>query len=321
MRWVKRAAWGCGTILVLIVAAGIALWVWRPWVPPVEMTAPGATGRRVTIAGWPANFYPAPRPGRQPAILLLGGSEGGLGAGVSAMARALQGHGYAVLNPSYFRAPGQSRALVRVPLEGFASALAWLRAQPGVDPERIAIIGGSKGAEAALVIASRTPGLRAVVVGMPSSVVWPGFAWEATPVVGSSWTAGGRDVPSLPYGQGSFSEGIISVYRRGLENMAAHPDAAIAIERSPAPVLLICGEKDSLWPSCRMARQLAARDPRVTLLSYADAGHGVFGPPLAADNPHRARLGTLGGSPEGNNAARRDGWPKVLAFLDRALAK
>ncbi|MBX9797270.1 acyl-CoA thioester hydrolase/BAAT C-terminal domain-containing protein [Sphingomonas sp.] len=317
----RRIAWGCGTIAAVIVAAGAVLWVWRPWVPPVEMTAPGATGRRVSIGGWPGNYYPAPIPGRRPAILLLGGSEGGLGSSASTIARALQHYGYAVLHLSYFRAPGQPQALVRVPLEGFDAGLAWLRAQPGVDAGRIGIIGGSKGAEAALVIASRTPGLRAVVAGMPSSVVWPGFAWEATPVVGASWTAGGRDLPSLPYGRGSFSEGIISVYRRGLDGLRTHADAAIPIERSPAPVLLICGEKDSLWPSCPMGRQLAARDARVTLLHYADAGHGVFGPPLSPDDPRRNRLGALGGSAEGNNAARRDGWPKVLAFLDRALAK
>ena len=28
----------------------------------------------------------------------------------------------------------------------------------------------------------------------------------------------------------------------------------------------------------------------------------------------------LGGTPEGNNAARADGWPKMLAFLDQAFA-
>jgi len=319
MRWAKWLAIGGGAIFALLVLIGIGLWIWKPWVPPVVLTEPGTTGRRVAIEGRPANYFPPPATGTHPGILILGGSEGGLGSATTVMARALQAEGYAVVHPSYFRAPGQSKALVRIPVEGFDAALDWLGHQPGVDASRLAIIGGSKGAEAALLVASRHPELKAVVAGMPSSVVWPGFSWEMTKVEGSSWMAGGRDIPALAYGQGSFQEGIISVYRAGLNNLAAHPETAIQIERSPALVLLICGEADSLWPSCQMARQIAARDSRVQLLAYKDAGHGVFGVPVASDDPKLAKLGDLGGTPAGNNAARHDSWPKLLAFLAGAL--
>ena len=57
-----------------------------------------------------------------------------------------------------------------MPLELFDRALGWLKAQEEVDGARLAIVGGSKGAEAALIVASRHPELRAVVAGMPSSV-------------------------------------------------------------------------------------------------------------------------------------------------------
>lgn len=319
MTWVKRVAIGIGVGVALLVLAGGAVLIWKPWVPPVEVTDPGATGRRVAIAGRPANYFAQASAGLHPAILILGGSEGALGSATTSMALALQAKGFAVVHLSYFRAPGQSKALVRIPLEGFDAALNWLGHQPGVDANRLAIIGGSKGAEAALLIASRHPELKAVVAGMPSSVVWPGFAWEMTRVKGSSWTTAGQDVPALPFGEGSFREGMGSVYVNGLKALPAHADAAIAIERTMAPVLLVCGEADSVWPSCPMARQLAARDQRVRVLAYQDAGHGVFGVPLSADDPKLARLGTLGGTPAGNNAARSDSWPKVLAFLDTAL--
>lgn len=319
MRLVKRLAIGIGVVLALIVVAGVVLMIWKPWVLPVEMAAPGATGRRLTIAGQPANYFPAEGKGTHAAILLLGGSEGGLGKSAAKIARALQIHGYSVLQLSYFRAPGQPKALAHIPIEGFDAGLAWLARQPGVDAGRIAIMGGSKGAEAALLVASRHPELKAVVAGMPSSVVWPGFSWEMERVDGSSWTIGGHDVPMLPFGQGSFSEGISSVYVNGLKLLPERREAAIAIERSPAPVLLICGESDTLWPSCLMARQLETRDPRVTILAYKDAGHAVFGVPLPKNDPTPPPLSRLGGSADGNNAARRDGWPKILAFLDRAL--
>lgn len=319
MSSMKWRAIGAGGIVTLLLLIGTVLVVWKPWVLPIEMALPGATGHRVAIQHQPANYYPVDPTGAHPAILLLGGSEGGLGSATTTMALALQQAGYAVLHPSYFRAPGQTKALVRVPIERFDAALAWLGSQPGVDGSRIGIVGGSKGAEAALLVASRHPELKAVVAGMPSSVVWPGFSWEMTRVEGSSWTIAGHDVPSLPFGKGSFLQGIGSVYVNGLIALPQHPDAAIPIERSTAPVLLICGGADTLWPSCPMARQLAARTPRVTVLAYNDAGHGVFGVPLAAADPKLARLGTLGGTPAANNAARQDGWPKVLAFLANAL--
>lgn len=317
MGWGKRIAIGCGGLLGLLLIAGGVLWIWKPWIPEVEVVEPGEGGTRVTVGGNPANYY-APRGSAAPGLLLLGGSEGGLGSGLGKMAEDLHGQGYAVLQLSYFRAPGQPEDLVRVPLETFLSGLDWLKAQPGIDPARIGIVGGSKGAEAALITAARRPDVRAVVGGMPSSVAWPGFSWSGGGVDGSSWTLGGRDLPYLPYGEGDFRQGIGSVYVNGLKQASAHPQAAIPIERSRAAVLLVCGEADSLWPSCPMARQLAKRDPRVTVLAYPDAGHGVFGPPVAADRAEG--LATLGGSGEGNNRARASGWPRVLAFLERELA-
>lgn len=34
------------------------LWVWKPWVPPVEIVDPGPGGRRIDEAGVFANYYP-----------------------------------------------------------------------------------------------------------------------------------------------------------------------------------------------------------------------------------------------------------------------
>ena len=285
--------------------------------PPIEMVDPGAVGRRVAGKGWVGNYYPAPA--RGPAILLLGGSEGALASGTSRIAQALLAKGYSVLHLSYFRAPGQSQALVRIPLELFDDSLAWLARQPEVDRKRMAVVGGSKGAEAALLVATRNRAVKATVAGMPSSVIWPGFAWSGGPVEGSTWTRRGKDVSALAYGQ--FEGAIASIYTNGLKSLSAHPGTAIQIERATGPVLLVCGEQDTLWPACPMARQLQARAPsRVKVLAYDDAGHAVFGlPPQSQSAP--PGLAALGGSASGNARARADGWPRVLAFLHAALRR
>ncbi len=324
MSWKKKVAIGVGSLVGLLVVAAVGLWIWKPWVPPVEVTDPGATGQRIADGGLLANYFPGTGTGKRPGILVLGGSEGGLGKGPTREAQALAAQGYAVLQLAYFRGPGQPKALEMLPLELFTHGLDWLKARPEVDGTRLAVVGGSKGAEAALLIASRHPELRAVVAGMPSSVAWAGFSWETFGSKASSWSEGGKPVPFLPYGPFVFKQGAISVYAGGLVHLAAHPEAYIPIEKTSAPVLLLCGEKDSLWPSCTMARQVEARAkqfgrPAVTVLAYPDAGHGVLGLPRKPGDPDIAKLAGLGGSGDGNNAARIDGWPKILAFLKAAL--
>src|SRR5436190_8911503 len=117
--------------------------------------------------------FHAAGPGRRPAMLVLGGSEGGLTSG-AAGARLLAAQGYSALGLAYFQAPGLPSTLENIPLEYFMRAIDWLAQQPSVDPRRIGVLGGSKGAEMALLLASRDRRLKAVVAAAPSSVVWAG---------------------------------------------------------------------------------------------------------------------------------------------------
>ncbi len=260
---------------------------------------------------------------RVPAVLLLGGSEGGLGGGAKRQAQALTARGYAVLHLSYFGGPGQPAALKLIPLETFYRGLDWLKAQAGVDASRVGVVGTSKGAEAALLVASRRPDVRAAVLGSPSSVAWAGIEGMSG-VTESSWTEAGRPVPFTPYGWTGKWEGILALYAAGL----AGPDGrrgAIPLERVTGPVLMVCGEKDALWPSCPMARdavaKLKAAGRQVTLLAYPDAGHAAFGPPATPGTPPPPPevMAMMGGTVEGTTAARADAWPRVLDVLDAAL--
>jgi hypothetical protein len=298
----------------------------RYGLPEIEVIEPGPSGQRIAREGLFGNFYPALGDGPHPAVLLLGGSEGGLGSATHHTALVLQQEGFAVFQLAYFGAPGQSDALEAVPLELFDRGLDWLKAQPGVDPSRVAVMGASKGAEAALLVASRRPDLAAVVAGMPSSVVWNGVDWASGgQSKRSSWSAGGKELATMPFGVWDQADGIISVYRPVADpaRAAEANRAAIPIERARARVLLVCGEAETMWPACPMSRQVAARaaarsGPPVTVLAYKDAGHFVFGPPIPQGNPFYPRLGEYGGSPDGNAAARADSWPKVIAFLKGA---
>ncbi|HKS36002.1 MAG TPA: alpha/beta fold hydrolase, partial [Verrucomicrobiae bacterium] len=87
---------------------------------------------------------------------------------------SLASHGYAVLNLFYFGHASLPKELSGVPAEYLTNAVSWLQTRERVDPARIGVIGHSRGAEAAFVMAALRPDVRAVVAVAPSSVVWPG---------------------------------------------------------------------------------------------------------------------------------------------------
>jgi len=314
-------------LLLLLLIAGMLLL--RPLEPPLELREPEGSARRVEEPGVYGNFFPVTNAtgDRQPGVLLLGGSEGGLGSGAYAMAAGLQARGYNVLQLAFYRAPGQPRDLVRVPLETFDAGLEWLRGRPEVDRGRLALVGVSKGAEAGLILATRQPIFEAIVLGVPSSVSWAGINWALGGTgFRSSWSLRGEPWPYLPYGAFDRDRGVVSVYENGLEKLAEHPDAVIPVERAGAPMLLVCGEQDTLWPSCPMAQAIAERSasqtgPAVRVLAFADAGHAAVGVPRADGDGSLESLAAYGGSGEGNNAARRESWQATLDFLAERLGK
>ncbi|MCA8889657.1 MAG: dienelactone hydrolase family protein, partial [Parvularculaceae bacterium] len=276
-----------------------------------------------------ANYYAPQGEGRHPGVLLLGGSEGGIGEGVVRIAKALVDEGYAVIVPSYFGAPGQNRRLEFVPIETFDKALGVLASRPEVDGARLGVVGGSKGAEAALIVATRHKELKAVVAAMPTSVVWQGIDWNFLKMMfdapGSSWSLAGEPVPYLSVGRPEKWRGVIAdVYIAGLQALDDHQQAIIPVESITAPILLICGEQDTLWPSCMMADQVRARameraGPPVTILRYEGAGHAVFGAPLDESSPNYEKLAVFGGDPADNNAARAQSMAAMTAYLRDAL--
>ena len=85
--------------------------------PQIEVRDPGPTGVRVDEPGLFGNYLPADGEGPHPAVLLLGGSEGGLGIGSLSTALALQQEGFSVFQLAYFGAPGTPDTLERIALE------------------------------------------------------------------------------------------------------------------------------------------------------------------------------------------------------------
>ena len=138
-------------------------------------SAVGVAEKRLRPAkgGIYGNLYlPKRTGGRRPAVLVFGGSGGGLTSSLAAA--LLAAHGYPSLALAYFKVPGLPQGLHDIPLEYFTGALEVLRAQPGVDSDHVLVAGESRGGEAALLLGASFPELvNGVIAGVPSSVVNP----------------------------------------------------------------------------------------------------------------------------------------------------
>jgi dienelactone hydrolase len=230
------------------------------------------------------------------AVLLLGGSEGGLPDLLTAY--VLAGHGYPVLALAYFREPGLPKALLRIPLEYFVGTLRWMRKRPEVDPGHIVTFGVSRGGEPSLLLASTFPHLvhgavdyvgADVAIGSPADVKQP------------AWTYRGKPLP-----------------------------VSIPVNRIAGPVFAVGGGADRLWPSGfyvhDLEQELRGHDRRDVMLVYPHAGHLV-----GLVVPDQPELTTtldsiygkldLGGSPQADEAAREDSWPRLLHFLATLTAQ
>jgi dienelactone hydrolase len=268
------------------------------------------TVTRVSERGLVAKLYTPSAAANHPGVLVFGGSEGGL-EWCETWGEPLAWRGYAVLALAYFGVDKLPPSLSEIPIEYFVTALEWLRAQPRIDPQHIAVIASSKGSEAALLVASIRPEIRAVVAGVPSHVVWQGMS--STLSVRSSWTLHGKPVPFVPYDNSAPFTNTLDLYTRSLTNQK-RAEAEIAVERINGSLLLFSARADRLWPSTMMANaiidRLKQRDFRFEYehVVYDDADHSVFGP--------RERPGTTA-----QTRYRADAFQKTVAFLDRQLRR
>lgn len=298
-----------------------------------NFAAPGTEVRDVREQGLVGRFFVPPGADKRPAVIVLGGSGGGLDWEKAAM---LSSRGYVTLALAYFGIPPLPRILREIPLEYFATAIAWLRRQERVRRDQIAVMGSSKGAELALLLGATFPEIGAVIGIAPSGVHWQGFGKGPA----ASWTHAGRPLPYAPVPMARFRwESLFRLltsqpvafrrlYDLALRNREAVRLAATRVEKIRGPVLLISGSDDQVWPSEEMSQTIMER-LAANHFPYAfehlcceGAGHsfrGPYSPATVVRTTHPSVPGEilLGGSPAANARGQRKSREKMLDFLFR----
>jgi len=201
--------------------------------------------------------------GKRPLLVGLGGGEGG-NAWASdrwkPQRERFLDQGYALLALGYFGTPNSPEKLDRISLDGVHAAIMQAAQDPRVDGRCIAIIGGSRGGELALLLASQYSDIKAVVAIVPGSAVFPALTDAMTT---PGFSLHDKSLPFVPMTWGATPDVLVGNLRGAFETImqddAAMQRAAIAVEKINGPVQFVSASRDEMWPSKEMADAMVLR--------------------------------------------------------------
>ncbi|MFK7969375.1 MAG: acyl-CoA thioester hydrolase/BAAT C-terminal domain-containing protein [Bacteroidia bacterium] len=316
----------------LIIIAGLIAALVGGYFMLNSMLFDGISPQHIETDGFQANIFSPKKSNSKAAVVILGGGQFG-----DYWGQSLAKKGYTGLSLPYHRKPGLPDLPEEIPLEYFQKAIAWLTKQTAVDADKIVVMGASRNAELALLVASTFPdAVAGAIAYAPGSASWsntvlPFNSDELKP----SWTFQGKPVPYIAMNkiQGGDSDRIslLDYWRNGLADSAQYSTGHIPVERIKGPILLLSGLDDQVWPAAEMSDLIEAKlkaynfQHRVDNIQYEDAGHLISGNPDFL-NPERDGQMTVngrnyrynfGGTSEGDQKAQQDARARVFEFMNQ----
>ena len=199
----------------------------------------------------------------QPLIVGLGGSEGG-NAWTSDYWKKTREQfiekGYAFLAIGYFKAKGTPDKLEKIAMEDVHYAIKLASKNKKINKRKIAIIGGSRGADLALLQGSYYKDIKCVIGIVSSHATFVGNTDHFTT---SSWTYQGKELPFVPVNDEAvpfmMKRDLRGAFEAMLKDTIAEEKALIKVEDIKGPILLISATKDEICPSTPMAEKIIAR--------------------------------------------------------------
>ena len=199
----------------------------------------------------------------QPLIVAFGGGGGGNDWTRNYMKGkrdSLIEKGYSVLAIGYFKSNGTPKNLDRISLDAISDTIMNIAQNDKIDATKIALIGGSKGGELILNLASRFNHFNAVIAMSTSNVSFSAITWSANT---SSWTYKNKEVAYVPAPLKTISPALkgdlYTAHSMMLENEQAVKRAEIAVENINCPILIMSGKDDDQWPATEMSDRIMER--------------------------------------------------------------
>ncbi|WP_433750481.1 acyl-CoA thioesterase/bile acid-CoA:amino acid N-acyltransferase family protein [Falsibacillus pallidus] len=261
----------------------------------------------------------------RPAVIMLGGSGGGLNEFQGSL---LASHGFTVLVLAYFGIDHLPQSLVEIPLEYIETAIEWIKKCPEAQKGWLGIHGVSRGSELALLSASFFHDIKAVVSLNGSSILFSGIVpWTEEETLPPAWLYKGEPVPyAAPFNpiqaamecramaQNRTGDPIAKWYKALTADPVIVDKATIHVENINGPILLISGEEDvTLAFSKKAIERLNNHSFKESYnhLIYPDAGHSI-GIPYVFFN---------GKQKEATARASADSWRKTIEFFRESFSR
>lgn len=229
---------------------------------------------------------------RLPTLIILHGSEGSNLAKARSSALQWAGQGFATFSLAWYTPAYEAEKFVpnsglHINVNQLEMVRGWLAQRPEADVRRMGIYGTSKGGEFAMLAASRFDWVKAATGCVPSDIVWMGFGeGENTLPLKSTWVMDGKPLPFVPlyrYAPEKYRDNTERYERSRRYHPAEALAARIPIERTRAKLLVIGGDRDEVWASGAMARNLqaamisAGKGKQIESLIFDKAGHSICG--------------------------------------------
>ena len=199
----------------------------------------------------------------QPLIVGFAGAEGG-NAWTSDYWKKTRDQfidkGYAFLVIGYFGAKGTPDTLQKIAIEDVHYAIELATKNKKLNKRKIAIVGGSRGADLALLLGSYYKDIKCIVGIVASNVTFPGNTNHFTT---STWTYQKKELPFVPVNEEAvpflIKRDLRGTFVAMLKDTIAEEKALIKVENIKGPVLLISAIKDEICPSTPMAEKMINR--------------------------------------------------------------
>ncbi len=224
-------------------------------------------------------------------VLTYGGSEGSTNFNYAA---DIAQKGYEVFAMFYFNAEGLPEELKNVPLENFKKVSLEIE-KTAKSPRPLTILGGSKGAEYALLLSTKyADKIDNIILYAPSAYVFQGLSFKDR-TAHSSWTLGGSELEFLNFynidgklGMKIFTDMLLGkpmhyypTYKALIDDKNHSEGARIKVENSKANALVFAGGQDQMWPSAEMAETIEKNyGGQIEVKIFEKAGHIFYGPPV-----------------------------------------
>jgi dienelactone hydrolase len=213
-----------------------------------------------------------PEKSRRGVVITLGTAEGEC---LFEQAYQIAEKGYRVLAIYYFGKESLPPKLAHVPVEFFSHVIQFAEQFEASYP--LTIVGASRGAELAFILANHFQVVSNLVLVAPTAFIYPGEDYQP------AWTLHGKPLPTIRFtwrmklkeyfGKSSLLKEMFDYEFTANRQV---PEARIDSSTFKGNLLLFSGKEDLFWPSAQMGQMLATNAIRAKSVEhyvYEEAGH------------------------------------------------